>query len=100
MILQAWLLIGVVGVIATGAALQTNDDSLAMLTGVTGFIAWGVWAFGALDLEVYRNATVYTVNEPVVAIVGVMLALLPGWIALTGPIEAVSRVRDGRPDEM
>jgi len=99
-ILQAWLLIGVVATLATAAAILTTDDSIAMIAGVVGFIGWGVWAFGALNLEIYQQATVYSINEPVVAIVGVMLALLPGWIALTGPVQAVAGVRDGRPEEL
>jgi len=43
---------------------------------------------------------VYTINEPVIAVVGVMLALLPGWIAMTGPIQAVAGVRDTRPEDV
>lgn len=95
MILQAWLFVGVVAILASGMALLTTDDGVAVLTGVLGFVAWGVWVFGSLNLQVVRDATVYTFSSPVVAFIGIAFALVPAWIALTGPVEIIGRWREG-----
>ena len=100
MIAQAWLFVGGVAILASGLALLTDDDGLATLTGILGFVAWGVWTYGALDVNVVRDATVYGFSEPAVAILGIAFALVPGWIALTGPIEIVSRYRNVRQDQI
>jgi hypothetical protein len=94
MIAEAWWFIGMIATLATGLALLKNDDGLATLTGVLGFVGWGVWTYGAFSLEIARNATIYSFSEPAVALVGVALALIPGWIALTGPMEILGRYRD------
>ncbi len=100
MLLQAWLFIGAVAALTTGAALWTADDSIAILTGVLGFISWGLWAYGALNLQIVRDATTYTYTQPEVALLGVALAIVPGFIALNGPVEMMARYRDVRPGEM
>lgn len=87
------------------SVLETADnsqDALAMVAGVIGFILWGVWSFAALNVQVIAGGqtTATTYSSPELAIVGVMLALVPGWIALTGPFELVSRWRDGNMDEL
>ena len=89
MLLQAWLFIGVVALVASGVALMTSDDGLAVMTGILGFVTWGVWVFGSLNLSVVRDATVYTYSLPAVAIVGIAFAIIPGFIALTGPVEVI-----------
>lgn len=94
MLLQAWLFVGFVALAASGLALLTSDDGMAVLTGILGFVTWGVWVFGALNLDVVRDASVYTYSLPAVAIIGVAFALIPGFIALTGPIEVIGGWRD------
>lgn len=94
MLVSAWLFVGVLALAATGMALLTSDNGLAVMMGVLGFVTWGVWTFGALNLEVVRDATVYTYSLPSVAIVGVAVALVPGFIAITGPMEVIGRWRD------
>lgn len=89
MLLSAWLFVGVVALAASGVALATSDDGLAVMTGILGFVTWGVWTFGALNLTVARDATVYTYSLPAVAIIGIAFALIPGFIALTGPVEVI-----------
>jgi len=94
MIAEAWYFVGIVAILTSGLALLTSDDGLATLTGVLGFVSWGVWTYGAFDMEIVRDATVYTFSEPAVAILGIALALVPGWIALTGPFEVIERYRE------
>ena len=100
MIMQAWLFIGVVAALATGAALWSADNAVAIMTGVLGFIAWGMWAYGALNLEVVRDATVYSYSQPEVAFMGVALALVPGFIAINGPVEMIQRYKSARPKDI
>jgi mannitol-specific phosphotransferase system IIBC component len=96
-----WVFVGVVSVLATIGALLTDDNGMAILTGILGFVAWGIWTFGALNIEIITDSgVVLTKSNPAAAILGVALALIPGFIALTGPVEIVSRVRDTRMDEV
>lgn len=100
MILSAWLFVGTVAVLASGVALATAKNEIAIMSGIVGFITWGVWTFGALNLEIVRDATVYTFSVPEVAILGVALALIPAYIAFTGPVEMVGKARAPRQDEV
>jgi hypothetical protein len=100
MLLQAWLFLGAIAALTTGAALWTAENNIAILTGVLGFISWGLWAYGAFDLTVVRDATVYTYTQPEVAVLGVALAIVPGFIALNGPVEMIARYRDVQADDV
>lgn len=95
MLSTAWVFVGVVALVATISAVLTDDDGVAIVSGVTGFITWGIWSFGALDLTVVNSGGVETFSMPEVSMLGVMLALLPAYIALTGPVEIVGRARTG-----
>lgn len=101
MLLEAWLFVGFVAVLATGAALVTPDDGMAIVAGVAGLIAWGVWTFGTVEVHrpIQGNPEL-TFSEPALTLLGIALALVPAWIALTGPVELVSRYRDGRLEEI
>jgi hypothetical protein len=103
MLESAWLFIGriaFVWTLVTVAAavyvdpVDTTGDALAMLGGVVGFVLWGVWTFGTLNIQVVAESVVYDFTHPELTILGVVLALVPGYIALTGPIELISRARD------
>lgn len=100
MLLEAWLFLGVIGILATGVSLFTDDDGVAIIAGTLGFITWGIWTFGTLNVEKAVETTVYEYSMAPVAVLGVILALIPGYIALTGPVELVSRYRDGNPEEI
>lgn len=100
MLLATWAFIGMVAIAATGVALYTSDNAMAIITGLLGMFGWGMWSFGALNLQVVRDATVYQFGEPMLTIFGVALALVPGFIAINGPIEMVQRYRDPRPEEI
>lgn len=103
MLQSAWLGIGIVALCATAVALSTktkgavlfpNDDGIAIYSGVVGFIAWSFVAYGALDLQVVGDSTVHSFSMPSVTIFAVMMAVVPGFIALTGPVDIVRRARD------
>lgn len=96
MLESAWLFTGVVAILSTGLALYTTDDGVAMMMGTLGFITWGVWAFGTLDVRVVGDSVTYSFTMPALTLLGVVLALVPGFIALTGPLDLVTRAR--RPD--
>jgi len=103
MLLAVWLFIGVIGIGSTTIALSTqsegarlwpNDDAVAIISGVVGFISWGLWTYGTLNIEVAGDSTVYTFSTPAVTYFGIALALVPAYIALTGPVNIINRTRD------
>lgn len=100
MLLATWLFIGVVALLATGVALATTDNAVAIISGLLGMFGWGMWSFGALNLQVVRDSTTYQFGEPMLTIFGVALALVPGFIALNGPIEIIERYRDPRAEDI
>jgi hypothetical protein len=101
MLLAAWLVVVALGVLSTAGALLTNDDGVAIVTGVLGFLKFGVAAFGAFELTVVDGAggTLQFV-ETEVALLMLTLSLLPGYVALTGPVQIIQRVRDTRMEEI
>lgn len=100
MIWIAWLFLGSVAVLTTGAALLTTDDGLAILLGVAGFGAWGMTAYGSLDMQLLSGGSEFTYQMPAVTIVCAGLSLIPLYIALTGPTEIVNRARDPQAKEI
>lgn len=109
MLESAWLFIGRIAfvwtVLTVGAAVyvdgrDSTGDALAMVSGVVGFLLWGAWTFGALNVEVTGGGVVYEFAHPELAILGVAMALVPGYIALTGPIELINRYRGATPDDL
>lgn len=103
MLESAWLFIGVVALCSTAVAVSTktqaaalfpNDDGVAIMSGITGVIAWGVWTYGALDVSVAADGTIHTFSMPSVAYFGVAMALIPAYIALTGPADIINRYRN------
>lgn len=109
MILSAWLFVGTIAfawTIVTLAAAAYADprdsqgDGLAIIAGTIGFVLWGVWTYGTLDISVVSNGSELTFTHPSLTILGVAMALIPGYIALTGPIDLINRARDPRTDEI
>jgi len=105
MLESAWLFIGFVALCSTGVALSTktevaglygSDDGIAIFSGIVGFLSWGVWTYGTLNLTVITNSgDRITAPMPELAYFGVAMALIPAYIALTGPAETISsRYRD------
>jgi len=106
MLQSAWLFTGVLGVLATVASLlvsEDSDDGLAIVTGIGGVVTWGVWTYGTINVEVvaHHNSHIHTFAMPELTLLGVMMALVPGYIALTGPVELVARASSNtRPEDV
>jgi len=106
---SAWLFVGAIAFIWTLVTLlaaayadptDNTGDGLTIIGGTIGFILWGVWTYGTLEVEVVSNGTELTFVSPELTILGVAMALIPGYLALTGPIELVNRAREPRTDEI
>jgi hypothetical protein len=95
----AWSVLTVVAAVYVNPGDKTGDD-LATVAGVVGFVLWGVWTFGALNIEVVQGTNTVSFSQPELAILGVAMALVPGYIALTGPIELIDRYREPSADEL
>lgn len=94
MIESVFLFVGAIGIISTIAAVLTRDNAVAIMAGVLGFITWGLWAFGAFNIETVTNTgTIVTHSYAPLAYFGILLALVPGYIALTGPVDIINRAR-------
>jgi hypothetical protein len=87
-------------VMALVAAVATDANGLVTLSGVIGFVLWGVWSFAGLDIVVYSGGSSFDVASPELTLVGVVLAIPCGYLALTGPIETVSRAARGRLEDV
>jgi hypothetical protein len=94
------LFVGALAALVSMAAVVTDDDGIAIVAGTAGTVAWAVFIYGALNVRVVTDSGVESTTMPGVAIVGLMLAVVPLFIALTGPTELVSRARDAGPDDL
>jgi len=94
-----WLFVGCVAVLATAGAvlapLRFDDDVVAMVLGIAGFVSWGVWTYGTLDVVVVGESVTYTFSMPALTLFGVCMALIPGYVGFVSPIEVVARAREG-----
>lgn len=100
MLESAWLFVGGVAVVATATSLITTDNVLAEIVGVMGTISWLIFAYGSLDVRVIGDSVTYTFTMPSITLFAVMMAIPPCYVMLTGPFEAVARVRSPSPDEV
>jgi hypothetical protein len=101
MLESAWLFIGLIATITTGVAVGTTDDGVAIVAGIAGFMSWGFWTYGTLNVEIVtETGTVVSQSLPAVTYFGVMMALIPGFIALTGPTEIINRARKPSTEEL
>jgi len=104
MLESAWLFSGVLAILTTGVAVSTQpqtvaqgpqSDGIAIMSGIAGFITWGVFAFGSLNVEVVaQDGSINSFALPEITILAVMFSLVPGLIALTGPADIIARSRD------
>lgn len=108
MIESAWLQVGriaflwtvfIVAVAIYADPREGVGDGIVTVGGAVGFVLWGVWTFGALNIQTLDGGSEFTYTHPEIAILGVALALLPGYLALTGPLELVGRATRGDLDE-
>lgn len=100
MLESAWLMIAAVAIIVSGLALMSDDDALGMVLGAVGVVAWGMVAYGSLDLRVVGDSVTYTFQMPAVTMFAVACAFVPGFVLIAGPPNLLgSRLRDPRQDE-
>lgn len=97
-----WLFIGSLATLVTiGTILAALvDDALMIVGGGLGFFLWGVWTYGSLNVEQTTRCCVVRWSEPAVTLLGVMLALVPLWFALTGGPELIKKFRNPDTDEV
>lgn len=109
MLESAWLFVGRIAfgwtVLTLAAAVYVDPiddtgDAVAMVGGVVGFVLWGVWTFGVLNVEVRDGGATTAFSHPELALVGIAMALVPAYIALTGPIDLVGRARTPDPEQL
>lgn len=102
MLESAWLFVGVLGAISSGISVmaQEDEDELAMVFGTIGFVSWAIWSYGSLTVEVVGDGSVFEFAMPSLTFLGIAMALLPGYIALTGPIELIERHKSGDLDDL
>lgn len=91
--MATFLFLGALGVLTNAAAILTSQDTFAIMAGTVGFVVWGVWSFGALNVREVTRCCVQQYSFPPLAIIGLMFALVPAYIALTGPLELAARAR-------
>lgn len=87
MIQSAWLFVGAMAALATGAAFRSEDNADATLFGAVGLVTWLVWSYGALSIEVADGGVVFEFNAPAVALLGVVFAAVPGVVAILGALD-------------
>lgn len=108
MYVTAWAVLSALCLLWTGALLyvatrtETDVAAISQLMGVIGTILWLVWAWGTLEIQVPSEDTTAEIvySHPELALVGLLMALPPAYIALTGPFELVKRVREGNIDDV
>lgn len=94
-----WTLVTLAGAIYVDGSDKTGD-ALATVGGSVGVVLWGVWTYASLGIEVVDGGTTVTFEQPTLVILGVAMALVPAYIALTGPIELVDRYRQATPEDL
>jgi len=102
MLESTWLFLGTLATLSTLAAvlIPARLDTIAIVAGVVGFILWGMVAYGALNLVVVGDAVTYTFSMPPVTVVTAMISLLPGYVALTGPVDLIAKARSPQAREI
>jgi hypothetical protein len=99
-----WLFVGALATLTTLGTVwaASVDDVLMIVGGVLGFVLWGVWSYGSLNVErvTGNGCCVVSWSSPAVTLVGVMLALIPAWFALTGGPDLFRKYRDPDAEEI
>lgn len=85
------IFIGVVGFVATLLSVTTDNDEVAIITGLIGTVSWLLFAFFALDVTHFDNSgNAYTTRYPALAAYGLAMAAPNFYVAMTGPLQIIS----------
>lgn len=90
---SAWLFIGVIALLLSGATLFTDLSDI--LGGLLAGLTWVLWAFGATNIEIYdtgASGSVQTGGEAI-ALLGAAFAVVMLLVMLAGSARALD-VRD------
>lgn len=101
MLESTWLTIAATAILTTVFAASTQTrvsglydeyaDPIAMVGGLLGVASWGMLAYGSLDLRVVGDSVTYSFSQPGVTVWCLMMAVVPLYVALTGPLEGMKR---------
>ena len=98
MLLEAWLLIGIVATIGTAILLFAPDraqtNAVMTLLAAIMMVLWGIFAYGALGVEVHSGGETEIVEMPAIALIATLGSVLSFIMLLTGPLELIARWRD------
>lgn len=85
-----WIFTGVVAAGATYVSITTENDQIAIISGLIGTVSWLLFAFYSLSITIYdANGSPQTDRYPAAAAWGLVMASPNLYIALTGPLEIV-----------
>jgi len=100
MLQSAWLFIGLVAVLATTGAVLTTKDEVGMVLGIMGTLSWWMWTYASFEVTIVDGGVEFVFSQPIAAVFGVLVSLLPLYIALTGPIELAKQATGTHPDDL
>lgn len=100
MLESVYLFIAVCSLIFTIATILTPDDGWAIVLGLAGFLSWGVLAYASLNIVVVADAVTYEFTQPIATFFCVIMSLIPGYVALTGPADAILNYKRADGDDL
>lgn len=106
MIESAWLFLGrmafvwtLVVLVGTVYVSREDDDTPLILGSIIGVVFWGIWAFGALQVETTSSGVVMEFSSPPLLVVGIAMMIVNGYVAIEGSMSAISRWNDAEPED-
>lgn len=91
----AWIFIGAIGAGATLISVTTDNDQVAIISGLVGTLSWLLFAYFSLSITtIDQSGTFHTTRYPALAAYGVAMALPNFFVALTGPLEILTNPED------
>lgn len=111
MVLEStWLFIGLTALLMTAFAASTQTqaarlysqyaDPIAIVAGLLGTISWAMLAWGSLDVRVAAGGVTYSFTMPAVTIWCLAMAMVPLYVAVTGPLEVFKRAENTSPEDI
>lgn len=89
-----WVFVGVVAAGATYVTLTTDNDQLAIISGLIGMLSWLMFSFLSLEIIIYDGAGGEQITRyPSMTAWGLAMAAPNLYVALTGPLHII-RDRD------